>query len=309
MPTDNNPYFRILSRPVKRTPLLSAVGEMLKGSSPESSPQAEAAPIMTATPQHPALTVLLVEDNAMNRKVAVRMLEKLGHRVLVAENGRQAIEAFKTSRTADPPGIDVILMDGQMPEMDGIQATREIRLMEAEGMKSRIPVIAITANAMKGDKERFLAAGMDGYIAKPMKQKDIAMEIERLTPTHTSPPPAAPAVDIDDLLDIMDNDRELLAQWFGDFLTNHKGHLEGIETSIASGDAAALNRRAHRFKGYLKYLAAHRAAEAAFALERAAGERRLAGAEALLLQLAKECEAVKMFIEDFDNEENFTGEG
>jgi len=118
--------------------------------------------------------VLLADDNALNRQVAATMLERAGHAVEVAENGALAVEAL-----ADP-GFDMVLMDCQMPEMDGFAATAAIRKLEAENPdRRRVPIVALTANAMEGDRERCLAAGFDDYLAKPFKQKDLLAMVER----------------------------------------------------------------------------------------------------------------------------------
>jgi two-component system sensor histidine kinase/response regulator len=112
--------------------------------------------------RHRSLRVLLVEDNLINQKVACRLLEKQGHTVVIAENGREALAALEESE------FDVVLMDVQMPEMDGFAATAAIREREA-GSGRHLPIVALTANAMKGDRERCLQAGMDGYVAKPVQ--------------------------------------------------------------------------------------------------------------------------------------------
>ena len=128
-----------------------------------------------------ALRVLLAEDNLVNRQLVVRLLEKRGHRVDTATNGREACEAFHRQ------SYDVILMDVQMPEMTGIEATAAIR--EAErGTGRHIPIIAMTAHAMKGDRERFLASGMDGYISKPILLKELTGALEKISPAAYVPP-------------------------------------------------------------------------------------------------------------------------
>lgn len=120
------------------------------------------------TPEVKKLSVLLAEDNVINMKVAFLMLNRLGHDIEVAENGKVAVEKFSKKR------FDIILMDIQMPLMDGIEATREIRNIEYESKsKIRIPIIAVTANALMGDRERFLEAGMDNYISKPFKPDEL----------------------------------------------------------------------------------------------------------------------------------------
>jgi CheY-like chemotaxis protein len=108
------------------------------------------------------LRILLVEDNLVNQRLASRLLEKQGHEVVVAANGRDALAVLEQER------FDLVLMDVQMPEMDGIETTTAIRACE-EGTGKRLPIIALTAQAMEGDRERCLAAGMDGYLSKPIQ--------------------------------------------------------------------------------------------------------------------------------------------
>jgi two-component system, sensor histidine kinase and response regulator len=121
-----------------------------------------------------ALKILLAEDNIVNQKVATGMLKKMGHGVVVVENGLEAVKAFEGK------AFDLILMDGQMPVMDGLEAARQIRNREEKSKIGRIPIIAVTANAMKGDREKFLAAGMDDYLAKPIKRRNLEEVIGRV---------------------------------------------------------------------------------------------------------------------------------
>jgi two-component system sensor histidine kinase/response regulator len=120
------------------------------------------------------LRILVVEDNMVSQKVAAMMLKKMGHGVVIAGNGQEAVQAFSAHE------FDLILMDGQMPVMDGLEATRAIRIAEQKSNGERVPIIAVTADAMKGDRERFLAAGMDDYIAKPIKSKTLEEVIEKV---------------------------------------------------------------------------------------------------------------------------------
>ncbi|GAB6167473.1 hypothetical protein JCM19992_34730 [Thermostilla marina] len=153
----------VLRKPVKQSELFDAVAEAL-GTSPRRP--AIAAEIEPRIPDLPPLEILLAEDSEFNRKLAVSLLERRGHRVTVAENGRQALDRLAERE------FDVVLMDIQMPEMDGFAATAEIRKSEQSGGKHQ-PIIAMTAHAMKGDRERALAAGMDGYVAKPIRVSEL----------------------------------------------------------------------------------------------------------------------------------------
>jgi CheY-like chemotaxis protein len=133
------------------------------------------------------LHVLLAEDNRVNQTLAVRLLEKRGHSVFVACNGRQAVDAFDTGV------FDLILMDVQMPEMNGYEATTAIREKERE-TGGHVPIIAMTAHAMKGDRERCLAAGMDRYISKPIDTRELLETVESISPAGiVKQPPAEPA--------------------------------------------------------------------------------------------------------------------
>jgi PAS domain S-box-containing protein len=123
----------------------------------------------------PSLALLLAEDNPVNQRLALAVLEKMGHRVTLAENGREAVAAWREG------SFDLMLMDVQMPEMDGVEATQLIRAEEARTGRSRTPILAVTANAMAGDRERLLAAGMDDYISKPFKVDTLRDAVCRLT--------------------------------------------------------------------------------------------------------------------------------
>lgn len=121
------------------------------------------------------MQILLVEDNVINQRLAMRLLEKQGHTVIAANNGREAVEAYTTRQ------FDLVLMDIQMPEMDGLEATARIREQEHE-TGTRIPIVAVTANAMMGDRERCLAAGMDGYATKPIRPAELFRTIMEVLP-------------------------------------------------------------------------------------------------------------------------------
>jgi CheY-like chemotaxis protein len=126
------------------------------------------------------LRILLAEDNPVNQRLAVHMLEKMGHLVAMAQTGKEALDALRAGK------FDLVLMDLQMPEMDGFAATRKIRKTE-QGGQDRLPVIAMTAHAMKGDHEECLAAGMDDYLAKPINSEELRQVIERVMTARKEP--------------------------------------------------------------------------------------------------------------------------
>jgi CheY-like chemotaxis protein len=132
-----------------------------------------------------ALRILLAEDNRVNQRVAMSMLQRMGHQVVVANNGREALQAFGNGE------YDLVLMDVQMPEVDGFEATATIRRTDA-GRAGRLPIVAMTAHAMKGDRERCLEAGMDGYISKPVSRLELEKEISRVMGFHDAPASAVP---------------------------------------------------------------------------------------------------------------------
>jgi CheY-like chemotaxis protein len=151
-----------LLKPIKQSELLQAIELALGIAAPEDLPRA---PAPAARPLRP-LRILLAEDSLVNQRLAVGLLEKHGHSVLVANNGKEAVAANKAE------AFDLILMDVQMPEMDGLQATELVRAQERQTGR-HTPIIAMTAHALKGDRERCLEAGMDGYVAKPIRLNEL----------------------------------------------------------------------------------------------------------------------------------------
>jgi two-component system sensor histidine kinase/response regulator len=160
-----------LLKPVKESELLDAVAAALS-----ETPAAPAEPVEIRTPEAGGrpLRILLAEDNPVNRKLAVRLLEKRGYSVCVANDGREALALLDRER------VDLVLMDMQMPNLDGFQAAAAIRASHDENVR-RLPIIAMTAHAMKGDRERCLSAGMDGYVAKPVQAGELFDTIQSLT--------------------------------------------------------------------------------------------------------------------------------
>src|SRR5712691_8641718 len=223
----------------------------------------------TLPPPDRVLRILLVEDSPVNQALAVRLLEKRGHEVEVANNGREGLEAWGKS---GPGRFDAVLMDVQMPEMDGFEATAAIRAREKATGRHQ-PIIAMTAHAMKGDKERCLEAGMDGYVSKPVRAKDLFDEIKKHVPSAEAPPtetsakPPSPeatppvrksadGLDRATLMERLEGDAGLLAEMVGLFLQDYPRLLAAMREAAARGDAKSLERAAHTLKGAVSNFAA-----------------------------------------------------
>jgi len=212
-----------------------------------------------------SLRVLVAEDNRVNQRVIVRMLEKLDHLPVLCDNGRDAVAACTAQE------FDLVLMDVQMPEMDGLAATVAIRQHEAvDPTRRRVPIIALTAFAMASDRERCLAAGMDGYLSKPIKVAELEAALAGASgepPAPTEHEAAGPAFDEAAALEHAGGDRELLTELLGIFAEDGAGQLRALREAMAESDPAALMRAAHTLKGSLRVLRAVKAAALAEQLE------------------------------------------
>ena len=225
--------------------------------------------VTTAEIDAPALEILLAEDNLINQKLAIALLEKEGHQVSVAADGQQAVDLFEQSKGK----FDVVLMDVQMPVMDGFAATKAIR--EFEKLKDQsTPIIALTAHAGTQDRDRCLAAGMDEYLCKPIRAKDLRGMIEHLTgqasrsvaPAVTQEA-AGDAVDWQRGFETVGGDQSLLKNLIGVFLQEQSSMQGEIEKAIATDDNTHLRLSAHSLKGASTHLGAHEVARVARELE------------------------------------------
>jgi two-component system, sensor histidine kinase and response regulator len=261
-----------LYKPVRKRELLAAILSAL--GQDRSAPPAPAG-IELPRPERPkGLQILLAEDNRVNQTVAIRMLEKMGHSVVVAGNGQMALSLLKTQR------FDMVLMDIQMPEMDGLTATRKIRESE-QSTQYHLPIIAMTAHAMKGDRERCLEAGMDGYVSKPISSQlleeaiaaalrgpEIGMTVTSLkTPKKEVTPPALIGWDMGKTRERLGGDENLLREVIGIFLEEVPRHLADLGQAVAHGNAKAVEEIAHTLKGELGYLNIAESLRKASALE------------------------------------------
>jgi PAS domain S-box-containing protein len=239
------------------------------------------------------ISVLLAEDNVINRELAVRLLTKRGHKVTVVENGKQAVAAMQTKT------FDVVLMDVQMPEMDGFEATGAIREMElAAG--TRTPIIAMTAHAMKGDRERCLAAGMDAYISKPIQFEELLEVTESLSGSSA---PAAGSADsgwnLEVALGRVGGDQVLLADLARIFCEQCPRLLAEVQNSVAGRRILDVKRAAHSLRSAIATFAAEAASDVAAKLEGFSRAEDFEDAPALVAELESKVERLRRELNAF----------
>jgi two-component system sensor histidine kinase/response regulator len=232
---------------------------------------------------------LIAEDNPVNRQLVVKLLEKQGHKVTVANNGREALEKFEM---AGPGEFHAVLMDIQMPQMDGMEATAEIRRLE-EKAGTHIPIVAMTAHAMKGDRERCLAAGMDGYVSKPISLPKLMAEIERVLSAQPVTK-MEPAINLDEFRARLDGNDELMGELAQLFLDDAPRQITEIRNAQTKGDVARLENAAHALKGSASTLGAGPLTSCARKLELLAREKRMDGCGELCSELEQVWERLKV---------------
>jgi two-component system sensor histidine kinase/response regulator len=248
------------------------------------------------------LRILVAEDNVVNQEFILRLLEKRGHTATVAHNGREALDALEKH------SYDLVLMDVRMPELDGFEATAQIRERE-RATGQHIPIIAMTAHAMKGDRERCLAAGMDAYIAKPVHVHELLTAIESLMPEscglEESGPDGKPLdapLDVQALLARLDGDTALLAEMVELFITDCPARLRAIREAIARGDSRSLESAAHALKGSVGNFLAKEAQQAAWKLEMLGQQADLSHAEEACQALEAEVRRLNAILEKIAGE-------
>jgi two-component system, sensor histidine kinase and response regulator len=258
-------FAAILTKPLRRTQLFSCVSRVMTlqpGTAAADAPVAGPGPAASRPSTGPR--ILLVEDNPVNREVAVGMLESLGCRIDAAENGWLAIEAMNVTT------YDAVLMDCQMPVMDGLTATAEIRRREQTSGAARVPVIALTANAMEGDRERCLAAGMDDFLSKPFTQQQLATLLRRWLALRALPEAErrdlsrVPLIDAGVLRNIAALAKPALLNSMIDLYLQHSPSLiRAVETAAANLQADVLSQAVHTLKSSTANLGGSRLAMAA----------------------------------------------
>ncbi len=267
-----------LTKPIKATDLCEAICQAL-----DRTPVAplRPAPLKPAASAAPArlVTILVAEDNVVNQRVAQGLLSRRGHKVTVVNNGREALDAL--GREA----FDLVLMDVQMPEMGGFEATAAIRAREQEtGGHTRI--VAMTAHAMNGDRERCVAAGMDGYLSKPLDPRMLFATVEDEASAAPAARVASPTFDRTAALERLDGNEKMLSDVIGSFLADCPARLNAIKAAVDAKDADTIRREAQRLKSVAGNLSASSLFDAAEILERVGTESRLDAADAAWRRLS-----------------------
>ncbi|MFA5863296.1 MAG: PAS domain S-box protein [Phycisphaerae bacterium] len=294
-----------LVKPVKRTQLFDAViGKPLstvesRSSSEAMHESAENTGLFDKKEQNASVRILLAEDNPVNRKLAITILTKFGFKVDAAVNGKEALNALARQ------SYDVVLMDVQMPEMDGFEATTAIRASNQPW--ADMPIIAMTAHAMQGDREKCLQSGMNDYLTKPIQSKTLVETIKKWAAISQSnkesqmvveQPQNAKNLPINrqDALDRCGGDQEFLNEILVDFLNMSKNQMVDIAQAVQTNDAGVLTRQAHSIKGAAANVGAENIAKTALELEVCGKEMQLQNAKHLLNQLTEQIQLLSDYI-------------
>jgi two-component system sensor histidine kinase/response regulator len=281
-----------LLKPLVKADLLSALLSVLGHGREESVPSLVTRHTLRESSQK--LHILVAEDNRINQTLMVSVLEKMGHSSVVASNGREAVALACSQK------FDVVFMDVQMPEMDGLAATAAIREAE-KSTGSHLPIFAMTAHAMKGDRESCLQAGMDGYLAKPVRFSDLEQTLATLSSGQPSAREAALAPfswNKAEALGRLGGDEDLLRELCQIFLEESPKILRKLRQALADGDAVAVMRAAHSLKGEVGYLGAGGASQAARQLEDMGRENKLTGAPETMISLEREISGLHFAMKD-----------
>jgi len=291
-----------LFKPIRKVELLTAMLAVLgqKGTIPEPT-----TPTLTKpAAQSKVLNILLAEDNRVNQLVASRILEKMGHAITVANNGAEALAQLAAH------SFDLVLMDIQMPQMDGLTATKSLRLQETT-TRFHLPIIAMTAHAMKGDREHCLEAGMDGYVSKPINTRELEVAISKVmnlpgtdaegTNTEVAMEPQSAKqviLDFKQMLERLGGDEKLLHEVIEIFVDQAPRHMETLRSALAQGDAESVQKTAHSMKGELGYLGISEVTQKARELEELGRRHNLEQAAQVFASFEREISAIVVAMRD-----------
>ena len=303
-----------LTKPVKPAQLFESLARIVSGDRPTPKPPRPPGKLDPNLAQRVPLRVLLCDDNLINQKVATRLLQQMGYRSTIAGNGLEALAAIERSP------FDLVFMDIMMPEMDGLEATRQIRARQKNhaqhpNFKSPMIIVAMTASAMPGDRDKCLAAGMDDYLSKPVRPEDVRTIVERWGPTATVAEPIAcidsattttkimtahntpmndlPPVDMDRLNEFTEGNPENLTELVSLYVQQTTQQLEQLEVAVKSGNAPDIRRLAHSCAGASATCGMRRIVVPLRELERQGSEGQLNQADELCAQTIKEFELIR----------------
>ena len=285
-----------LSKPIKASQLFSTLLSVVQGQRSSPPPPPEPEQSMPAPLEGLPLRVLVAEDNAVNQRVALRLLQRLGYRADVVANGLEVLDAVERQE------YDVVLMDIQMPEMDGLQAARWI--VQRRGASGLPRIVAMTANAMPGDRESYITAGMDGYVAKPINMEELAAAMASVSvfaQTGAAAQGRRLVLDgsrLDHLRSMQDTGQPNLVYEVIDlFVSDAPGHLQALRDALETGDTHLLARTAHRLLSATQNIGAHNMSGLCLEIERLGRQGELGALARVVPNLARElekvCEALK----------------
>ena len=266
-------------KPIRAFLLANLVDQVLTGKTPHA-PGIKTSP--QSLPTFRGNKILLVEDNPVNQRVAQRTLQNLAAEVTIANNGAEALERIAAAN------FDAVLMDCQMPVMDGFTATRRIREMELSRGAKRLPIIALTANVMSEDREKCLAAGMDAHLGKPIEPAQVIEALSRFLKAA----PSAPAIDRGALKELTGGDAEFERELAQTFVSSGDQCLAEIIAALKASDFDTVRKRAHSLKGASANIHARELSQAASSLENAVRENALPAIGALVTELSEKLAAV-----------------
>jgi len=266
-------------KPIRAALLANLVDQVLTGKTPHA-PNIKTSP--QALPTFRGNKILLVEDNPVNQRVAQRTLQNLAAEVTIANNGAEALERMAAAN------FDAVLMDCQMPVMDGFTATRRIREMEISRGAKRLPIIALTANVMSEDREKCLAAGMDAHLGKPIEPAQVIETLSRFLKAA----PTAPAIDRGALKELTGGDAEFERELAETFVSSGDQCLAEIIAALKASDFDTVRKRAHSLKGASANIHARELSQAASSLENAVRENALPAIGGLVAELTEKLAAV-----------------
>jgi CheY-like chemotaxis protein/HPt (histidine-containing phosphotransfer) domain-containing protein len=290
-----------LSKPVKRSQLYNSLVTVIGSSSSatEERPESIVTRHSLVEGREGRIRILMAEDNVVNQKVALRILEKLGYRADAVANGREAVT------TLESIPYDLVLMDVQMPEMDGFEATRVIRDPQSKVRNHQVPIIAMTAHAMKGDRERCLEAGMDDYVSKPINPKELLEAIQRQmsrdgkTEESTAPVSVSPdevVFDRSALLERLGCDQAFCDELLDLFTQDTPDQIKRLRQALEADDYDLVERLAHTVRGSAANLGAETLSQVAGGIEEAVRKSELDEVSRLAEKLEGEFERFKTVV-------------